>query len=50
LHFADLLARTAIKQLDEFDTENESEISDDLCKKEFLPHSFSSSSLMIPEQ
>jgi len=48
--FVDLLLRTDIKQLDEFDSEEESDKSDDLCKKDFLPYSFSSSSLMIPEQ
>jgi len=48
--FADILGRTGIEHLDEFDSEDDSEISDDLPKKEFLPYSFSSSSLMIPEQ
>jgi len=47
---ADLLGRRGIRQLDEFDSEDESEIRDDLYKKDFLPRSFSSSSLMIPEQ
>jgi len=46
--FADFLDRS--ERLDEFDSEDESEVSDDLCKKDFLPFRFSSSSLMIPEQ
>lgn len=46
--FADFLDRS--ERLDEFDSEDESEVSDDLCKKDFLPFTYSSSSLMIPEQ
>ncbi|CAI6355033.1 unnamed protein product [Macrosiphum euphorbiae] len=40
----DILVRTAIGKLDEFDSEDKSEISDDLSKKEFIPNSFLSSS------
>ncbi|CAH1731591.1 seipin [Aphis gossypii] len=38
------------ERLDEFDSEDESEVSDDLCKKDFLPFKFSPSSPFIPEQ
>jgi len=35
--FVDILGRTDTEQLDEFDSEDESDKSEDLCKKRFSP-------------
>lgn len=38
------------EQLDELDSEDESEASDDVCKKGVFSYGFLDSSLMTPEQ